>query len=492
MRKLGPGAGGGLQVDLAVPRPLLGPAVGIREHRAGVVALVELHAVRVELGVLQLQRLIEPFPPRDAFRAGLLELDQPVADRVVAVAVEPLPQPGVVLAGLVGPGHDLPPDGGPLGGVGVEQARAGVALDHERDLPRDVERVLDRGVRAQPARRGVAVHRVAAAEHPPDLVVGGVLLVDVPQRRAHQLDLQVGVADQHPDPAEHHLVGQVGLALGHVEAPTGDPLVPRPDRAQQTHADLAETGLRVEDPVQDARPVRDVSAQVGVEHDVRGARAGQLALERQPDLLRHLGSGAVEGQQVAGPLLERLPGAQVTEQHGDTLGVLLVRQVLGVEGDDRAPLGRVLDQQRLHVGLRDVQHRARAALEVVAHPVIAGTPRLQPGDLLPGQAGGEQGVAHLVPRGGVLAGLVLDPQVAQHLHRALVGDVRPRRVRDPREHRHRVHPHAIARQREGRGAARGAETDHDDVGVEAIHGPERHEGGWRKDGGVHQVNLFQW
>ena len=83
--------------------------------------------------------------------------------------------------------------------------------------------------------------------------------------------------------------------------------------------------------------MRDVAAQVGVEHDVRGARPGQLALERQPDLLRDQGSGAVEGQQVAGPLLERLPGPQVAEQHGDALGVLLVRQVLGVEARRSRP-----------------------------------------------------------------------------------------------------------------------------------------------------------
>ena len=52
-------------------------------------------------------------------------------------------------------------------------------------------------------------------------------------------------------------------------------------------------------------PVRDVAAQVGVEHDVRGACAGELALERQPDLLGDPRPGAVEAQQVAGPLGER-------------------------------------------------------------------------------------------------------------------------------------------------------------------------------------------
>ena len=360
-----------------------------------------------------------------------------------------------------------------------------MALDDERDLPGQVERVLHGGVRPQPARRRVPVHGVPTAEHPADLVVGGVLLVDVPQRLAHDLDLEVGVADQGADPVEHEVVGQVRLAVGDVEAPAGDPLVPGPDGAQQTHADLTEAGLRVEDPVQDARPVRDVAAQVGVEDDVRGAGAGEFTLERQPDLVGDPRSGAVEAQQVAGPLGEHVTGPPVAQPHRHAVGVLLVVEVLGVEADDRAPLGGVLDQQRLHQRLRDVEHRAGAALQVVARAPVTGAPGLQAHDLLARQARGEQGVAHLVPRRGVLAGLLLEPEVAQHLHGALVGDVGARRVRHPREHRHRVHADPVGRQRERRGGTGGAETDDHDVGVEAVHRDERAEGGRRKRRCVH-------
>jgi hypothetical protein len=151
-----------------------------------------------------------------------------------------------------------------------------------------------------------------------------VLLVDIPQRLAHQLDLELGVADQQADPAEHDIVGQIRLALSHVEAPTGDPLVPRLDRPEQTHADLPETGLRVEDPVQDARPVGDVPAEVGVEHDIRRPRPGELPLERQVDLLGDPGPGAVEGQQVTRALLEQLARTQVAEPHRHALGILPV------------------------------------------------------------------------------------------------------------------------------------------------------------------------
>ena len=331
------------------------------------------------------------------------------------------------------------------------------------------------------------MHRVATAEDPPDLVIRRVLLVDVPQRLAHQLDLELGVADQRPNPAQHDVVGKIGLTVGHVEAPAGDPLVPGLDRTQQTHADLAETGVRVEDPVQDARPVRDVAAQVGVEHDVGGARPGQLTLERQTDLLGDPGAGPVEAQQVARPLLEQRTGAHVTEPHRDALGVLGVRQVLGVEAEDRATLGRILDQQRLHQRLRNVQHRARAALQVVTDPLITGAPGLQPHDLLAGQARGEQGVAHLIPRRGVLARLLLQPEVAQHLHRALVGDVGPRRVRHPGEHRHRVHADPVGGQRKCRRATRRAEAHHHNVGVVTVDLAERQKSRLRKRRCIHRT-----
>ena len=155
----------------------------------------------------------------------------------------------------------------------------------------------------------------------------------------------------------------------------------------------------------------DVAAQVGVEDDVGGAGAGEFALERQPDLLRDLRSGAVEPEQVAGPLGEHLTGPPVAQPHRHTLGVLLVVEVLGVEADDRAPLGGVLDQQRLHQRLRDVQHRAGAALQVVTAAVVAGAPGLQPGDLGAAEAGGEQGVPHLHPRSGLQFGGLLDAEV---------------------------------------------------------------------------------
>ena len=57
-------------------------------------------------------------------------------------------------------------------------------------------------------------------------------------------------------------------------------------------------------------------------------------------------------------------------------------------------------------------------------------PSLHAADLLAGERGAEDVVAHQLLVSRVHHRLVLDlaPQVAQHLHRALVGDVRARRV----------------------------------------------------------------
>src|ERR1700722_15761517 len=52
VRQFGPRTRRRLQVDLAVSRPILGADAAIGEHGAGLVALVELYAMRVELGVL--------------------------------------------------------------------------------------------------------------------------------------------------------------------------------------------------------------------------------------------------------------------------------------------------------------------------------------------------------------------------------------------------------------------------------------------------------
>ena len=107
-------------------------------------------------------------------------------------------------------------------------------------------------------------------------------------------------------------------------------------------------------------------------------------------------------------------------------------------------------------------------LKVVAVAQVAGAPGLQAQDLLTGQAGGEERVAHLVPRRGLLPGGVLETEVAEHLHSTLVRDVGARPVGDPREHGHRMDADAVGGQsRRGDTSGRAKADDHD-VGVKPV------------------------
>ena len=116
------------------------------------VAVVELDAVRVELVGLEPHRLAQRPPLLLGLVAGVLAGVHVGAHRrrVVGAAHPERVEDATRLAdGLVRAVDDLAPDRRALGGVGVEQRRARVAAQHQRELPREVERVLDRGVRAR-------------------------------------------------------------------------------------------------------------------------------------------------------------------------------------------------------------------------------------------------------------------------------------------------------------------------------------------------------
>ncbi|MPM53755.1 hypothetical protein SDC9_100524 [bioreactor metagenome] len=304
-------------------------------------------------------------------------------------------------------------------------------LHRVRQLPGEVVGVLDTRVQAQATARRMPVRGVTAAEHPATGVVGGVLLVDEPHRPVEDLHLQVGHADQLADPADQFLVGRLGHAVLDQEAPAGDPLGPWRGAAQQAQADLADVHLGVEEPVQDARPVCDVSAEVAAELGVERPGTVLVTLERQADAVGDDRPGAVGPDQVAGPDDLVRPAEPVPEPGGHPVGVLFEIEQFGPVADpDAVAPGRV-DEDRLDPVLGNVEVLARAVADVVAVPGETGAPGGHPGDLRSGQADRQQGVAHLGPWGGDGAGPLLQAEVAEHLHRPLAGDVGPRGVRHP-------------------------------------------------------------
>ena len=362
---------------------------------------------------------------------------------------------------------DLLADRSALVVVAVEQPGARLALQHQRELPGQVVGVLDRGVGAEPVRRRMAVAGVAHAEDAAADVARGVHVVVAPQRRHADRDRDRVVADQVVgDPDRLGLV-DLRRRLVDVVAPDDQPLVPRAHHAHQAQADAADVGPGLQHPVEDARAVRDVLGQVGVEDDVHAARHVHLALHRQPEVLGDLRAPAVGSDHVLGPDVVGAAAEAVLDRRGDAVVVLLEREVLGVETHARAALGGVAEQDRLHQVLRDVEVAGGARERVVGKPLRVRAPGVQPGQLLAGEAGAERRRAHQVLRRPLLEHVVDDADVAQRLERALVGDVRARRVRRPAVLGQQQVRDPVGAEEQRRRAARRPAADDQDVGLDA-------------------------
>ena len=119
------------------------------------------------------------------------------------------------------------------------------------------------------------------------------------------------------------------------------------------------------------------------------------------------------------------------------------------------------------------QHRARARQLVVGVPGRVGAPGRDPAELLAGQ--GVQKIVLPISSCGVASAhhLLLDAQVAQRLHRALVGDVRTRGVRQPAVLGHQERVGAVGGEEEGRRCAGRAGAHDQDIGADVGLDAER-------------------
>ena len=161
-----------------------------------------------------------------------------------------------------------------------------------------------------------------------------------------------------------------------------------------------------------------------------------------------------------------MSGHVVPERHGHAVAVLDMGEVLGIEGDLRAPFPGVLEQDRFHQRLRNVEHRARAGLQIIPVPLVPRAPGAQPGDFLARQTGGEQGIAHVTPGNGVLGGFFFHTQVPQYLHGPLVRDVCAGSIGEPVPPRKHVDAHALGGQCQSRRGSGRAGADNEHIRVE--------------------------
>lgn len=209
----------------------------------------------------------------------------------------------------------------------------------------------------------------------------------------------------------------------------------------------------------------DIPREVGLEDDVHAARLAHLPLHGQRELLRDEAAAAVGADHVPGAYGVFGAAGPVAQGGGHAVRVLFEVDQLGVEPDHGSPPGRVGQEDRLQVGLREVDHPARALGRVLGQALVRGAPGTDAADLVAEERRGEDGVAHQLARCALLQGLLLDSQVAEDLHRALVGDVGAWGVREPPVLGDQVGAYPVGRQQQGRGTAGGAAADDEDVGV---------------------------
>ena len=447
----------------------LGGAIG--DDRARPVALSELDPVGVELIVLELQGLAELCALggrlRGAVGAGAHPLVHLVGIGGVGESQRGEDRPEL-LDRLVRAQHDLLADRGPLGVEAVEQLRSGRPPQHVGKLPAQVVGVLDRRVRAQAVGRRMAMDRVAHAEHAALAIARCVHLVVAPQRRRADRHRDRVVADQVVDDLDRRLVVELGWGLRDVIPPHDQPLVPRADHSHQSHPDSADVRARLQHPVQDARPVLNLGAQIGVEDDVHRAGHVHLALERQADFAGDDTAPTVGADHVAGVDLVFAASDPVAYGDRHVVGMLLGADVLGVKADARAASGGVADQDRLEQRLGQIAVLRRAGQRVIGLAGGMGAPRSHTPDLVAREAGAEHGVAHQPLGGAVGLDVGLDAQVSEDLDGPLVGDVGARRVRRPRVLGDDDVLDPERGERQGRRAARRPGPDDEYVGGDAV------------------------
>lgn len=324
----------------------------------------------------------------------------------------------------------------PLRLVAVQQRRIGLTLDHRSKLPREVVRVLDRGVQPQPGRRRVAVRGVTGQEHPADPVPVGEHALEDPVADLQHFQLEIRQLQQLLEPRDDRLLVEPLRVVG-AEGEVEDPLlgVLAPGR---THRDHRPTAPRtrpvwVEEPRDETGLVRIVG-QVGPE--VRADHVEQSAgpLHRHAELLANR-LAAVCGDHVSGAHLVGVAGGAILHRGSDASRVLDDGDEFVPEADStRSALLGVPPQDRLEPDLRQVAREARAVgcIALVERPATEAVHRVERAGIqraAPTEGGAPADLAEALQRRPDRVNRVRDPVLAEDLHRPLVQVVRLRQVR---------------------------------------------------------------
>ena len=232
----------------------------------------------------------------------------------------------------------------PLGVVGLEQLRRGIAVDHRGELPRQVAGIQDARVAAEPAVGGDDVRRVAGEEDAPLAQAGGVVRLRPPVRDVDDLGRDVRRADGRLQQCLHALVGEAfadadGLVGGDVLAHVLITRNPVPPAAVQPEEAAKLRVVHVDDALVAVAQQRRA---VGAEVDRDAPRELPVALHRDPETRARRAAVAVGGDDVAGAHRSFVAVVEVAQRGGHAVVVLLEPGDLGAVDDRRAELDRPL------------------------------------------------------------------------------------------------------------------------------------------------------
>ncbi len=342
----------------------------------------------------------------------------------------------MVLHGVQRPVDDPQPLRLPLGGVGVQQRRAGLALEHGRQLPGQVLRVLHTGVHAQSRGRRVAVHRVADQEDPALRVLVGDRTLHRPVADAQDLHRHVADPQQFPDLGRDRLLVEVGVVGGQereMEGPLLGVLAPRRAHLHHVAAGRVRPGLRI-DEMRDQHIVFPPRGQIRLQ--VRGDDVEQVvgADHRGAD---HLADGlaAVGADEVIGGDGEGFARRAIADRRGDRVVALAhLGQLVMEQNPSRRTLLGVLTHDGFQAQLRIVGRPARTVAQVLlGERATAETVHLVEGLALQRSVPGEGGLpdhrGHLLRRRAHGVDVVGDLELTEQLHRPLIQVVRLRQDR---------------------------------------------------------------
>ncbi len=248
----------------------------------------------------------------------------------------------------------------PFAVVGREQIRAGQALEHQGQLPREIVRVLNAGIAAEAAHRRHDMRGIADQKHPAFREPLGNFGNRAPRRDVLDFDLGVRQADGGMHECNAAFVGD---ALRHVERVGLRHVAERHHREEagisgpHQPEEAAQVLIEDIDHAEIAPAQRRAAIGVKIDRDALCEVAGPARADAEP--LADRAAIAVGGDHVSGANRIRLAGQDVADVAGDAAGVLLERSKLGGVTQCRSQFFGTVTNERLEALLGHEQPRRR-------------------------------------------------------------------------------------------------------------------------------------